>query len=76
MFSEKIATIIQMIESLPETAQEKVIEHLREYIIELQDELEWDSLVEKTQLKLIAAARRSKQEITEGLAQSLDYDQL
>jgi len=44
MSSEAIATVIKMIESLPETAQERVVDHLREYITELQDELEWDSL--------------------------------
>lgn len=75
MSSEAIATVIQMIESLPETAQERVVDHLREYITELQDELEWDSLVEKTQPKL-TAAKRAKQEIAEGLAQPLNYDQL
>ncbi|MDV2990679.1 MAG: hypothetical protein N4J56_000333 [Chroococcidiopsis sp. SAG 2025] len=68
MSSEAIATVIKMIESLPENVQERVIDHLREYITELQDELEWDNLVEKTQLKLIAAVRRAKQEIAEGLA--------
>ena len=76
MSSETIATVVKMMESLPETAQERVVDHLREYITELQDELEWNNLVEKTQPKLIAAAKRARQEIAEGLAQPLDYDKL
>lgn len=63
-------------ESLPETAQERVVEHLREYIEDLQDELQWDSLFKKTQPQLIAAAKRAKQEIAAGNAKPLDYDQL
>ncbi len=51
MSSENIATIIRMIESLPETTQNQIIEHLREYIANLQNEREWDNLVSKTQNK-------------------------
>lgn len=76
MSSEKIATVIKMLESLPETAQEQLIEHLREYIESLRSELEWDGLVQKTQSKLINAAKKAKQEIAEGLAKPMDYDQL
>lgn len=76
MSSETVATVVKMMESLPETAQERVIEHLREYIEELRDELEWDSLFKKTQPQLIAAAKRARQEIAEGKAKPLDIDQL
>ncbi|HJW90053.1 MAG TPA: hypothetical protein VJ436_05380 [Anaerolineales bacterium] len=61
MSSAEIATIVKMIESMPEPAQQRVIDHLREYIEELQDETRWDSLVEKTQPKLIKAARHARQ---------------
>jgi len=74
--STAIATLIKMIESLPETAQDRVVEHLREYLEDLQDELKWDALFKKTQPQLLAAARRAKKEISEGLAQALDIDQL
>ncbi len=76
MSSENISTVIKLMESLPETAQERVVEHLREYIEDLQDELQWDSLFKKTQPQLIAAAKRAKQEIAAGNAKPLDYDQL
>ena len=72
MSSEAIATVVKMMESLPETAQDQVVEHLREYIEELQDELEWNSLFKKTQPELIAAAKRAKQEIAEGKAKLLN----
>ena len=76
MSSAAIATVIRMMESLPETAQERVVEHLRDYIADLQDELQWDSLFKKTQKQLTAAAQRAKQEIAAGHAQPLDYEQL
>ncbi len=76
MSSTAIATVIKMIESVPETAQDQVVEHLREYLEDLQDELQWDTLFKKTQPQLIAAARRAKKEIAEGLAQPMDYGQL
>ena len=53
-----------------------MVEHLREDLEDLQDELQWDSLFKKTQPQLIAAARRAKQEIAQGLAKPMDYDQL
>jgi hypothetical protein len=76
MSSTAVATMIKMVESLPETTQNQVVEHLREYLAELQDELRWDNLFQKTQSQLIAAARRAKQEKAKGLAELMDYDQL
>ncbi|NIO70998.1 MAG: hypothetical protein GTN71_18680 [Anaerolineae bacterium] len=76
MSSRAIATLTKMMESLPETAQEQVVEHLRDYIEDLRDELQWDSLFKRTQQQLIAAAQRAKQEIAEGHAKPLDYNQL
>ncbi|MBE9203991.1 hypothetical protein IQ218_11760 [Synechocystis salina LEGE 06099] len=76
MSSENIATVTKMLESLPETTQTQLIEHLREYIASLQDELERDNLVSKTQHNLVQAARKAKQEIAEGKSQLMDYEQL
>ncbi|MFN9175688.1 MAG: hypothetical protein ACK58N_14600 [Synechocystis sp.] len=76
MSSENIATVTKMLESLPETIQTQLIEHLREYITSLQDELEWDNLVSKTQNNLIQAAKQAKQEIAEGKSQPMNYEQL
>jgi glycerate-2-kinase len=63
-------------ESLSEDVQDRVAEHLREYLEDLQDELKWDNSFKKTQQKLIASAQRAKREIAEGLAKPMDYDQL
>ena len=76
MSSNAIATVIVMMESLPESLQERVAEHLREYILDLQDELKWDDSFKKTQQQLINAARLAKQEIAEGKAKALDHDEL
>ena len=76
MSSETVATLVKLIESLPEPAQDRVVEHLREYIQELQDELEWDDLFVRTQDHLIAAARQAKKEIAEGKSKPMDYDRL
>lgn len=76
MSSTAIATVIKMLESLPETVQDQVVEHLRDYLEDTQDELQWDSLFKETQQQLMAAAQRVKQEIAEGHAKPMDYDQL
>jgi glycerate-2-kinase len=76
MKSEAIATVVKMMESLPVDVQEQVAEHLREYIDELQDEIRWNESFQRTQNQLVAAAKRAKQEIAEGQATAMDYEQL
>ncbi len=76
MPSTAVTTIVRMLESLPIEVQDRVAEHLREYIDDLQDELRWNQSFQQTQSKLIAAARRAKQEIAEGQATAMDYDEL
>jgi hypothetical protein len=76
MSSTAIVTVTKMMESLPEPAQDQVVEHLREYLEDLQDGLQWDALFKRTQAQLVAAARRARQEIAQGLAKPMDYDQL
>ena len=76
MASNAIATITQMMETLPEALQNQIVEHLREYIAELEDELRWEASFNRTQEQLVAAARRAKQEIAEGKAEPMDLDRL
>ena len=76
MPSTAIATVEKMLESLPEEVQERVVEHLREYILDLQDELQWDALFKRTQDKLVVAARRAKEEIAAGKAEPMDFERL
>ncbi|MEG3939629.1 hypothetical protein QT995_15895 [Microcoleus sp. S36b_A3] len=63
-----------MMESLPETLQDRVVEHLREYLEDLRDEEQWNVSFQNTEQSLIVAAQRAKQEISAGKAQPLDID--
>lgn len=74
--SPQISTLVKIMESLPVSLQERVTDHLREYINDLQDEIKWDNSFAKNQSKLVAAARIAKQEIAEGKAVALDFTQL
>ena len=65
-----------MMESLPIEIQDRVEEHIREYVSDFQDEARWDESSRKTQDNLVAAARRAKQEIAEVQASAMDYEQL
>ena len=69
-------TLIKMIETLPESAQDQVVDHLRLYIEEMQDEFRWDMTFKTTQPQLLAAARKAKQEIAQGLAEPMDTRRL
>ena len=76
MASTTIATVVKMMESLPETAQERVADQLRELISELSDDLRWERSYAKSQPQLVAAARRARQEIAAGRAKPLNPDEL
>ena len=74
--SSAIATVVQMMESLPEGAQVQVSDHLREYIADLFDEIRWDSAFANSQPQLVAAARHAREEIAAGLAEPMDEHRL
>lgn len=76
MSSNAIATIVKMVELLPDAAQNQVAEHLRDYIQDLQDEAHWDAQFNATQPQLIVAARNAKRQIAEGKARPLNLDDL
>lgn len=76
MSSPAITTIVKMVESLPDDLQEKVAEHIREYIADLEDDKRWDDSFKRTQENLVAAARKAKQEIAAGNSVPMDYEQL
>lgn len=56
----------KMMEYLPENVQNLVMEHMKKYISNLQDELEWDALFQKTQNQVMSAAQRVREEISKG----------
>ena len=76
MSSTAIATLTKMLEPLPEPVQQRVVEHLREYLLDVEDEQSWDAKINCTQPELAAAAQRARQEIAQGQSQPLDLDQL
>jgi len=76
MSSTNIVTITKLMETLPESIQDRAVEHLRDFVTEMQDEIQWDALFKKTQKQLIAAARRAREEIAAGHAKPMDYGQL
>ncbi|MCB0108804.1 MAG: hypothetical protein KDE50_30300 [Caldilineaceae bacterium] len=76
MGSAAIVTMTKMMETLPETAQSRALEHLRDYIAEMQTELKWDELFSQTQNQLIAAAKQAKKEIAAGLSTPMDFERL
>jgi DNA phosphorothioation-dependent restriction protein DptG len=76
MASEATMTIIKMLETLPEQDQDRVVEHLREYIEELREEALWNESFSRTQSNLVSAARQVRKEIAEGKATPLDIEKL
>ena len=76
MSAETINTVVKLMETLPDTAQNQVAEYLKNYIADLQDELQWDETFANTQNSLMEKARLAKQQIAEGLAKPLDLNQL
>ena len=76
MPSASTETMIKMIESLPEGIQDRVLEHLREYIEDIREKMIWDESFSKTQNKLVAAAKKARKEIAEGKAVPLDLESL
>lgn len=76
MASEAAMTIIKMLETLPQQAQDRVVEHLRDYIEDLRDEAHWNESFSQTQANLVAAARQVRKEIADGKATPLDLEKL
>lgn len=76
MSAEAITTVVKMMETLPDNAQSQVVEYIKNYIADLQDELHWDETFKKTESNLIQKARLAKQQMAEGKAQPLNLADL
>jgi hypothetical protein len=74
--SKATETAKKMIESLPEPAQERVVEELRTLVEYARDEAKWDELIERKKDGLVAAARKARKEIAAGKATEMDFDKL
>ena len=76
MSTASVTTVTKMLESLPGPLQERVMEHLQEYIEDLRDEFRWDVQFHNSQSQLAAAARDARKQIAEGLAEPMDISKL
>ncbi|MEA5498111.1 hypothetical protein [Limnoraphis robusta] len=74
MSSAAIKDLVEMVEALPSEVQKQVVEHLREYITDLQDEQQWDASFSRTQSALMEAAQLAKQEKAAGKAKAMVLD--
>ncbi|MDX1418230.1 MAG: hypothetical protein R3293_28780, partial [Candidatus Promineifilaceae bacterium] len=54
--------------------QEQVLDHMREYLADLDDESTWDEQFAKTGERLQAAAQGARKELQAGAAGPLDFD--
>jgi len=66
--SATMMTMMKLLESLPEQLQDRVLEHLRDYIEDIRDEVKWNESFSRTQKKLVTTARQARKDIAEGKA--------
>lgn len=76
MSSAAIKDLVEIVEALPSKVQQQVVEHLREYIADLEDERRWDESFARTESGLVAAAQKAKRERAGGKATAMDYEEL
>ncbi len=69
-------TMLMRLESVPDSLQEEVVEHMRDYIEDIRDEAKWKESFCRTQDKLVATARQARREIAGGKANPMDIDTL
>jgi predicted RNase H-like HicB family nuclease len=72
--AKSLDTLLERIREAIELCLE--LEHLREYIQDLQDDLIWDALFKRTQDQLVAVARWARAEIAMGRAEPMDFERL
>ena len=76
MVSPAITTIVKMMEALPEETQSQVVEHLREWLLDMEDESAWDESFARTQPGLYEAAQEARNQVAEGKSEPMDLNRL
>lgn len=76
MVSPAITTIVKMMETLPEETQSQVVEHLREWLMDMEDEATWDESFARTQKELYEAAQDARKQVAEGKGEPMDFNRL
>ena len=65
-----------MLESLPDAAQDRAVEHLREYLEEMTDEIRWEDSFVKSADKLAEVAGTVRQQLKDGETEAFDLERL
>ena len=73
--TKAIETAVKLLESLPETTQDSLVEELRRLALEAQDDARWDTVLANNKV-LKAAAQQARADIAEGQASDMDYEKL
>jgi hypothetical protein len=76
MSTATIETVKKMLEDLPDSVQERAIEHLREYLDEVTDEIRWDESFEKSSGRLAQMAEEVKKDVESNTTTPMDFDRL
>ena len=76
MTSTTSMTMIKMLDTLPEVLQDRVLEHMRDYVQDLRDEMQWDESFSRSRGNLVSAARMARKEIEKGKATPLNTEML
>lgn len=74
MTSTEITTMVKMMEGLPNSTQARLVEYVRAYLANLEDEALWDEQFARTQNQLKAAAQKARQEIKADRAKPMDTE--
>ncbi|HSE57341.1 MAG TPA: hypothetical protein VLA99_01430 [Nitrospiraceae bacterium] len=75
MSTKAIETAIKILENLPESTQERLVDKLRRLALEGRDEARWDELFARSG-RLKAVAQKARQEIAAGRASDMDFEKL
>jgi len=76
MMSATTATIVKILDTLPEGLQDRVLDHLYEYLQDIREENQWEKSFSETQDKLAAAARKARAEIADGKSSPFNPEML
>ena len=74
MSTATIETVKKMLEGLPRSVQERAVEHLREYLEEVTDEMRWDESFTKSSESLSEIAEVVQKDIADGKTKPMDFD--
>lgn len=76
MSTAAVETLTKMLEAFPESVQDRAVEHLREYLADITDDLRWDESFERTSEKLAETARRVREQFKNGETEPFDLERL